>query len=98
MVMPVNISASGMLGVTTRDSGSSSLTNAATASCSRRGEPPLATITGSTTSRSQPYSLILAAVLLMIALLKSMPVFTASGGKSAPTESSWAATASSVRG
>ena len=88
---PVRVSASGILGVTTAAMGNSRSRRAPTASSCRRESPLLATITGSTTNRRSSgiaeYFLSDLVTHSMIALLESIPVFTASAPMSVTTAS-----------
>ena len=83
--MPVSFSASGRFGVTIIAIGTMMLFTASTASASSRESPLCATITGSTTSFFTPSSESPSATALIAPRLPSIPVFTASSGKSRPT-------------
>ena len=88
IAMPERISASGMLGVSTAASGSSSRHRASTASERRSLAPEVATITGSTTMFSALYSLSFAAITAISSAEETMPIFTASGKMSVKIASS----------
>ena len=79
MVMPERISASGMLGVRTAASGSSSRHRASTASSRSSFAPEVATITGSTTMFFALYCFSFSAMTTMRSAEETMPIFTASG-------------------
>jgi hypothetical protein len=88
--IPVRTSASGMFGVTTAARGIRSLIRVPRASSRSRGLPPLATMTGSTTSLRILYRRIFFATQRMISDEESMPVFAASTPMSLATESNCA--------
>ena len=80
-------SASGRLGVMIAARGSSFVRSASTASSRSSLAPPLATITGSTTSRVIPWSLMAFATASMISADESMPVLAARTSRSLTTAS-----------
>jgi hypothetical protein len=83
--------ASGRFGVTTVARETSMSRSAATASCSRSRSPPLATITGSSTSgTSSPSSA--AATVSTMAALPSIPILTASIRMSSRSAAIWSRT------
>ena len=94
IVISANTSASGRLGVTMCERGRSSLRMAATASASSRRSPPLATMTGSTTTSGRSSSAIAAATASTMAAVASMPTLTASAPMSPATASICAVTRS----
>ena len=84
-------SASGIFGVTTSASGSSFFTSVCLARFVIRARPPLAIITGSTTTFLSRYCSIFFATASTACGVMSMPVLTASAPISPSTESSCAA-------
>src|SRR4051812_43035161 len=92
--MSARTSASGMLGVTTWATRSNSDVIAATASMSSNRSPPLATMTGSTTTCGKSSPRIAATTASTIAAFASMPIFTASVPRSPITASICAVTRS----
>ena len=81
------ISASGMLGVTTLASGSSSRLSTSSASSAIRRDPDVDTMTGSTTTRPTSCARRPSAMARMIAAEETMPTLTASGRMSSKTVS-----------
>ena len=88
MGRPQSTSASGMLGVSTVASGSSSRSSVSTASSQISREPDVDTITGSTTTLPAPYFFKLSAITRINSADDTMPIFTASGLMSVNTQSS----------
>ncbi len=89
-------SASGMFGVTTRASGSSSRFKASSASSSIRSKPEVERTTGSTTGAGKFASRKRRATSRMISRVGSIPVFAPATLKSSTTASTCARTVSAV--